>query len=51
MRLEKMERITRRKLLSMGLAQLDSAGLERLVAWEGPMLLDGKIYDDKTGHC
>ena len=51
MRMEKLDKLTRRKILSMGLAQLDSEGLERLLAWDGPMLLTGSIYDDKTGHC
>ena len=46
-----MDKLTRRKLLAMGLGQLDEEGLKRLIAWDGPMLLDGAIYDREKGHC
>ena len=31
--------------IHFGLAQMDTAGLRRLVAHKGPMLLDGSILD------
>lgn len=51
MRLEKLDKLTRRKVLSLGLCQLEDEGLQRILDWDGPMLLDGSIYDEKTGHC
>lgn len=39
--MEIMSKTTRRKLLALGLGQLDGEGLRQVAAWTAPMLLDG----------
>lgn len=41
-----MDKITRLALLKEGLDQLDDAGLERVISYQGPFLLDGQISAD-----
>ena len=40
---------TRFALLKLGLDQLDAEQIDRLIAWEGEMLLTGAIWEDGVG--
>lgn len=39
------------EIVKIGLAQMDDIGLQAVIDHEGPMLLDGRVYDNETGHC